>query len=218
MRLSHFCIVAFIMQLAATEVFADEPRAFAFTLPPLVALGSQAAVKAEFNTRSAALGIEGIAVLPYEDVSDTEKQSGDSVSRKVQGGEVAAFLTKYSNSMMMSGLFWGIGIGYRELQTSWYQSADGLALQEEDYVDDDNQVEYRVRGRGVTGHLRFGYRYVGTEVPVVLGFYAGVRHFDGTYENVEEKTLVDAGENDFVFLKKRYMSQFEPGLELGMSF
>jgi hypothetical protein len=209
--------VFFVGMMTASHANAAS-RTFAFTLPPMVTLDGQAALKAEYNMMWGGLSLEAISIVEQEGLRDDEiKKTGDS--RKFKGGELALFYANYFNPAMMSGGYWAVGAGYRAVQSTWRRNAADLGLSNSDLADADGKVTQQLEGQGATGHVRAGYRWVAESIPFVFGIYGGVRHFAAQFDNAEtDQNLSQASEDELQSIARRNATGLEAALEIGMAF
>lgn len=185
----------------------------------------------EFNLGGrASIGIEGGITRPGDDMS--EKQMDEENERvKTEGWGAAVMFSRYSNGGSMSGFYWMLGAGYREVKASWDVEQEDSDPQAKNYaalVDPTTQqLHHDATLKGMTGHLRVGYRYVGEEVPISCGLFVGLRHFQPSVDDAEGKSkdddevaknAADMTDREKERLRRRYTSKFEPGIEIGFAF
>ena len=198
----------------ATAKYKD----FVITLP-IIAMGGEAQAKFEYNlSGSGSLGVELLIVQEGEVFTEDEvaEQNGDSLM--VKGSELALSYSSYSNVSKMSGGYWSLGLGYRQLQADWTRgpsedfSPVGVSL------DGDGKFKHELNSSGATAHARVGYRYVANSFPLAIGAYVGIRHYQNQFEDRESDTAISTPEVDQEGLSRRMMSALEPGVEVGMAF
>jgi len=196
-------------------------RSFSLSLP-IVALSREAVARAEYNVGAqASVALEGTIIGQGEDFNDREIEENHGDSLTTKGYEVAVYMTRYTNPEMLAGFYWGLGAGYRRVEAAWSQTPDqNYTLTERDHLNDDGRMNHELRGEGITGHGRVGYRYVAESFPLVVGAYVGVRHWQNKFDDRESESdqYSPTADRDRNNLKYRYMSSFEPGIELGMAF
>lgn len=183
---------------------------------PIVSFDREAVTKFDFNLKGAgALGVE-LAVRSEAEVftkSEIEEKNGESLMMK--GAELAITYSQFGNPKMMSGGFWGLGLGYRRIEADWQRGALG---QDEGGIGlSETSSTSELKGNGVTGHARVGYRYVAESVPLSVGAYIGLRHFQNKLEDKAGQTA-EVQEEEMKSLERRFMSQLEPGIEVGLAF
>ena len=122
--------------------------------------------------------------------------------------------SSYGNPKKMSGGYWTIGAGYRQLKADWLRTAVN-----------DAKVRHLLKGSGGTVRGRIGYRLVGDSLPFTLGAYIGIRHYSNNFSddldeagNRDSQASVSTPESEVIGLEKRFTSGLEPGLEFGMAF
>lgn len=201
-----------------TAVAADSYKSVNISLP-IVSFDREAVTKFEWNLKGAgALGLE-LAVRSEAEVftkTEIEERNGDSLMMKSTA--LAVTYSRFGNPKMMSGGFWGLGLGYRQMQADLLRASD-LSQDGQVGLNGNSQLSQELSGNGVTGHARVGYRYVAESLPLSVGAYIGLRHFQNKMEEkdkVEGSTAVD--EAEIKSLERRFMSQLEPGIEVGLAF
>lgn len=200
-------------------------RSFDFTLP-VVTLSRQAHARLEYNMGGVAtLSLEGARVVPGEDLAEsTIEETGDSL--KTDGMQGALLISRYSQGTTMSGFYWSLGAGYRQLRAVWKTKSEGdeegtrMSL-----MDADGKLTRDLEVSGTTGHGRLGWRFVADSFPFLFGAHIGVRHFNATVRDIEDSELADEGirvapisDTEKKNLKRRMMTAFEPGVEVGLTF
>ena len=134
--------------------------------------------------------------------------------------------------MTMSGVYWSLGVGYREQQGTWIVEPEENDKQIDfGLVDEDTgKLHHEVKISGMTGHGRLGYRYIGNQYPFVAGLYAGARHWQSSVEDNSEDAVSNEEqltENEYTVamtekeksrLKRRFMTRPELGVEFGWAF
>lgn len=163
------------------------------------------------------LAVEGSSEVLAEDLLRSQvAESGESMMTK--GGQMSLLYFRYSKPASMAGWYYGMGLGYHEESVQWHRrtSAPGIALADASYVNHSASL------RGPTGHGRVGYRYVGTDVPMLVGGYFGLRHFqasisDSKPEDYAESSVapVAMSEAERTRLLNRFRTAPEIGIEIG---
>ncbi len=200
-------------------------RAFTMAMP--LTINSERVGRLEFNLAAkASLAVEANFKKEREEASD-EAQEERNESMRAEGKGAAIFVHRYMDGAAMAGMYWGLGVGYRQETVRWRVQPDeadkqvNLAL-----TDKDRMLNHDAELKGTTGHLRVGYRYVATELPFVIGGYIGGRHFqagvqDGKQtdeeeeENVKQAPLTDSEKER---LRRKYTTKPEAGIEFGVTF
>lgn len=199
--------------LLAGESLLAKNRSFIFSLP-LVTIGRDAPVRAEYNLGKASLSADWVEWLgevgKREELTQSELEEHPNDSMTSQGRELTLMVSRYKNSASMSGFHWGLGAGYRQVRAMWKKSAALMG-------DDPLTHNFVVSGPTYSGRL--GYRYVGKDMGFMVGTYLGVRHFQNAVEDTELTQGETAlSENDKNSLKRRMMSAMRIGLEMGWAF
>ncbi len=158
--------------------------------------------------------------------SDREEADGQSISdeesRRAQGMGGALFLSAYTGRRALTGLYGGLGFGYRKESVKWQVTPDvndsdlDLSL-----VKSDQKLHHAAELSGPTAHLRAGYRFLIPESPILLGAYVGGRYFDATISDGKEEDgsastpMTDSEKSRLV---KDYSAKVEAAVELGIAF
>lgn len=195
-------------------------RSFILTLP-LVSLTRDAAFRGEINTESASFSVESAYMGTAEEYSEEKLLlTGDSMI--TSGRQAAILVSRYTNQANMSGWFWTLGAGARQMDGIWKTSPSTLALMTGISLiqDDAGKVLHRYKATGATGHARAGYRWVSQSIPLAIGGHVGIRHFDGKFEDVEpvEQDYTPLAVDEKASLRRRYMTRLEPAVEFGLAF
>ena len=195
---------------------------------PVVTMTRETVGRLEFNLAGkASMALEGMAKGKREEVSEKDmKETGES--REAQAKGAAIFVSRYMDGSAMAGLYWGLGLGYRKETIRWRVKPDENDKQVNMGLrDDDQKLHHDAELAGTTGHARFGYRYVGVEVPFVVGAYLGARHFQAGVRDADVKasdanadSALDAPmtDDEKERLRRQYTTKPEAGIELGISF
>lgn len=195
---------------------------------PIVNLNKEMIIHLEANLGGAAsLSLEGIFKGAYDEIDEDETvKTGETRSSTAKG--VSLLFSRYSNPNSMSGIYFGIGVGYREESVDWRVRPDAndpksnYAL-----VDPETQLlNHDGKLSGTTGSFRVGYRYVGDEWPVSAGGYIGARHFqagvsdvDAEHTKIEDNIpLADMTDHEKDSLRRSYATRPECGIEIGFRF
>lgn len=202
-------------------------RSWQFSIP-IVTWNREAVGRLECNLAGqATLALEGQSKRRYEEINpDDAETSGESLSSSAVGG--ALFVSRYTKPWAMAGLYWSLGVGFRRENVSWHVRPDATDPNSNfSLVDEEGVNWHEAELSGATGHVRFGYRYVGTEMPLLAGAYLGARHFqagarDRDLENDEagasDQELAPMTGKERDQLRRRYATRPEIGLEIGFSF
>ncbi len=152
---------------------------------PVVAERPQMRLHVEYNAdRSIGLALEAAAISTTEELLDDEiTTTGNSLA--INGVQGSLLMSRYSDEANMGGFFWSIGAGYRKWNAEWKKKPDDRESQRTSLVDQDGFLHHRVEGKGVTGHLRAGYRYVANEWPLAIGAHVGLRHMNSQVKDVK---------------------------------
>lgn len=205
--------------VAGTPVSLAEARSVVVTAP-LLQVGPEGRARVEANVGGwYGLALEGSFVrdegVPNDD--------GDVLSRR--GGEVAVYLSRYSTPSKISGFYWGLGFGWRQMAAQWVKGPakdtpqDALALMD----PETEKITYEVEAQGWSAHGRIGYRYVPDSFPGALGIFVGMRHFQNklsgpSVEGAEDGQTAILGRREQRSLQRRLVNGLEPGIELGVAF
>jgi len=216
------------MSSSKGAVELDPYRAFSLSLP-LVTITRDAMARAEFNLMGeGALAVEVGRMSRGQQYSEKHtEETGESLENEAMQGSI--LISRYTNGNSMSGFYWSLGAGYRRTTATWQKlqaatAADDFALGRTfGLVDDSGRVTHAVVGEGITGHGRLGFRWIGTSFPMVLGGYVGVRHYGARYRDDDKRigedprftAITDDERKD---LRRRFMTQLDPGIELGFAF
>jgi hypothetical protein len=174
-------------------------------------------VRVDANLGACALGIEGALARPEDDVHpDEAAETGESLVNSSQ--QATILLSRYSQPHLMGGWFFSVGAGYRAMEVDWRTTpqADDPGISY-GMRGEEGQTEHKAVGKGYTGHLRGGYRYVPEDWPVALGLHFGLRHYQVAFEDTDD-TSTPLSFRQREQLKRRFMSRIEPGIEFGISF
>lgn len=194
---------------------------------PIMSERPQMRLHVEYNAqRSLGLAIEAAAIAKTEELHDDEiNLTGNSLS--VNGVQGSMLMSRYSDEANMGGFFWAIGAGYRRWNAEWKKKPDKKESLRMGLVDNDGYLHHRVEGKGVTGHLRGGYRYVASEWPLAIGAHLGLRHMnsqvtDKKVSESEEKQLglaySELNDNERKHLRHRMMTTPDFTVDFGVVF
>jgi len=194
---------------------------------PAVSLTHEMAAHLELNLDGlATLALEGTLMGRREEVpADRQKTTGESLVD--QGRGASLLISRYWNGARMSGAYWSLGAGYREEQAKWHVKPDQNDKEVDmSLVDSDHMLNHEATLKGMTGHARFGYRYVGSNVPVVVGAYLGLRHFQPSVKDMPPAsndagstvTYAELTDSERQTLRNISMTSPEGGIELGFAF
>jgi hypothetical protein len=184
----------------------------------------------EYNLNAvASLALEGTFIGKSNEYSEKDaEETGEQISSK--GSAVGIFVSRYTQPNAMAGFFWTLGAGYRQVQADWQApfdegdpaNKDSLRFQ---MADEESRFHHNAEAKGMTGTGRIGYRYVGSEWPLTIGAYVGIRHFQNKVaDRGDDETTSDGdkisemSDKEKTRLQNRYRTGFEPGLEFGFVF
>ncbi|HYX32564.1 MAG TPA: hypothetical protein VE954_05580 [Oligoflexus sp.] len=210
------CLAIFMVSSAAHA--ADNNKSMNLTLP-LIAFGGESVTKAEWNLRGhGSLGLELNMMGESEMYSDKEIEEKNGDSLMMKGSQVALLYSQYSKPKSLSGGYWTIGLGYRQVKGYWDQTPTANQDIQGASLNADGKVRHSLSGAGPTAQVRTGYRYVAESIPLSVGAYIGLRHFQSTMKDAEASGTVTTTAEDLTSLQRRMMSHLEPGIELGLAF
>ena len=191
---------------------------------PLMAGG---ALHAEYNAGGTmGLALEYSAIGAVEELLPEDVQeTGNSLT--IDGVQLSALMSRYSDERNMGGFFWTLGAGYRVWNAEWKKRPGEKEALRLALVDQDGYLHHRVQGKGVTGHCRLGYRFVANEWPLAVGAHLGIRHMNSQVRDsdvpVKEQeelqlTYSDITEKERTHLKNRMMTRADISLDFGFAF
>jgi len=163
----------------------------------------------------ASLALEGSTERTGEDMSKAVlERTGESMMTK--GGQVSLFLFRYTRPFTMAGFYYGGGLGYHEENVDWRQPSNAAGST----LVDAALIHHNAALSGPTGHARIGYRYVGSEYPLLIGTYIGAKHYqaivkDSSGGGTNGNPLVPLTDNDKEHLLHRFQTTAEFGIEVG---
>lgn len=209
----------------------DAGRDVAFALP--LALYGESVARFELNLdQRASLSFELNIKRRRDDVREAEAETTqESLLTDAKGGIL--MISRYSEPNRLAGFYWTLGAGFRTMNADWQVQPDprdkyaDLSLTSLAENTDVSVFHHRATLAGTTGHLRAGYRYVAQELPLMIGGYIGIRHFQASVKDakLEGNEGADQGwfyapmtERERERLRRRYMTQLEPAIELGFVF
>ncbi|MBP9708096.1 MAG: hypothetical protein KBD78_10645 [Oligoflexales bacterium] len=211
------------MQVAQTDY-----RQFIFSLPFYAGAAAferegvnVGAGAMEYNLQMmATLGLEGIYVPSEERLSDKEVlETKNSMGYNTH--QYRVMLSRYTDPAKMAGLYWSLGAGYRQSKIDWVEDYKSDSDVDLSLVDENNKVRRDILLKGVTGHFRVGFRYVGDEYPIVVGASVGVNHFQSGIaksEDLEKQALDERRpltKSEETRLKSLMMTTMEPLVYFG---
>lgn len=215
-----FSLISFSIFSVPSGYAADAYKRWNVSLP-IVAFGGEGVSKFEMNLGGqGALGVEFAVQQESEFFTQKEVEEHNNDSLLMKGTELSVLYSSYGNPKMLSGGFWSVGLGYRSMKATWYetpgslQNIDGISLTTE------GKMQHDMATVGATARARIGYRYVATSIPFSAGAYIGVRHYQNKFKdvgNAEEGASITPAE-DLKGFERRMTSRLEPGIELGLSF
>jgi hypothetical protein len=191
---------------------------------PLMAGGS---LHAEYNAGSTmGLALEYSAIGAVEELLPEDVQeTGNSLT--IDGIQVSALMSRYSDERNMGGFFWTLGAGYRVWNAEWKKRPGEKEAMRLTLVDQDGYLHHRVQGKGVTGHGRLGYRFVASQWPLAIGAHLGIRHMNSQVRDSDvpakeqeelQLTYSDITEKERTHLKNRMMTRADISLDFGFAF
>lgn len=191
---------------------------------PLMAGG---ALHAEYNAGGTmGLALEYSAIGAVEELLPEDVQeTGNSLT--IDGVQLSALMSRYSDERNMGGFFWTLGAGYRVWNAEWKKRPDEKEALRLTLVDQDGYLHHRAQGKGVTGHCRLGYRFVASQWPLAVGAHLGIRHMNSQVSDsdvpVKEQeelqlTYSDITEKERAQLKNRMMTRADISLDFGFVF
>lgn len=240
LKSSIFVLTAFISSFSALlvtkpvlgqqnmQVAQTGYRQFIFTLPFYAGAAAfdrggvdVGAGALEYNLQMmATLGIEGIYIPSEERLSDKEVlETKNSLGYNTH--QYRVMLSRYTDPAKMAGLYWSLGAGYRQSKIDWIEDYKSDSEVDLSLVDENNKVRRDILLKGVTGHFRVGFRYVGDEYPIVVGASVGVNHFQSGIAKAEdlEKQALDERrpltKSEETRLKSLMMTTMEPLVYFG---
>ena len=194
---------------------------------PLISMAREAVGHVDFNlSGKGAIGLEVMAKGRQDEI-DPKIHQATGESLIAQGRGAALFISRWSHPANMSGGFWGMGLGYRQETVKWrvapLQGDKRAALT---LADQDHLLNHSAELHGVTGHARAGYRYVGSDMPFIIGGYIGIRHFQAGVQDAKAEAnrapgavatapLSDKEKDKLLF---RAETKPESGIEIGFVF
>ena len=213
-------LLIFLSFFAGTAVAAGQGyRSAAWSLQ---SSGRQASIGGELNLGGrASLTVEGSYTRKGEDLRGDEQEKSPGDSLESQGREVAFIFSRYTDAANMSGLYWSLGPGYRTISAQWhrrpFEGEDPGSYRLTSSGDTDQNFDIK----GFTTHGRVGFRYIFEAVPVVVGIFVGIRHYqviisdDGAAAEGDSKyrSSDDARRS----LQHRYMTLISPGITFGLA-
>jgi hypothetical protein len=202
-------------------------RSFILSIPVLT-LNKEHLARLEFNLAGhASMTVEGTMKSRFEELTKEEQEeTGESRSSAAKG--VSLLFSRYTQPYAMAGFFFALGAGYRQEDVQWTVRPDekdpaiNLSLVD----DDDDRLHHDMTLKGATGHLRVGYRYVGAEIPLLVGVFAGARHFQAGVEDVDpddhdeddDTRWAESTDREKERARRAYASKPEAGIEIGFCF
>jgi hypothetical protein len=194
---------------------------------PVMTERPQLRVHLEYNAaKSVGLALEGGVIGNNEELpADEVKKSGNSLM--ISGAQGSLMMSRYSDQANLGGFFWTVGAGYRVWTADWKKQPDEKEASRMSLVDEKGYLHHRAQGRGVTGHLRGGYRYVANEWPLAIGAHIGIRHLNSQVKDKEVNeseqqkmglAYSDLSAEEKKGLRHRMMSEPDIAVDIGMVF
>jgi hypothetical protein len=206
--------------LTSNAALAKSEKSFHIGLP-IVAMGGEAVTKGEWRLgKVGSLAVEWTAMSNVDLYSNAEKEENNNDSMMLSGNELSLAYTRYGNNKRMSGGYWSVGLGYRLVRVTWLRSPFEGVNQAAVSLNDEGKLTHTIDGAGLTARSKVGYRYVAESIPLSVGAYVGLRHYQNTMKDKLSATevAVASSEEDRVGIERRLMSSLEPGIEVGLTF
>ncbi len=177
----------------------------------------------EYNLGKGSLGLDLLKENVRERLGDKEiqQQPGDSLISEAK--EISIMFSRYGNAELLSGLHWGLGIGYRAENMAWRKNLNLETKEDLEFlVDQDGKVYHAAKLDGITGSVRLGYRYVSQSAGFVAGLFVVYKHFESKVNDVASQGIVypfsKMPKEDLQTLRNKLMTSIMPGLEIGWAF
>ena len=216
----HLYLIFFLycMSSAASLMGAEMYKTMNIALP-IISFGRESVAKAEFNLKGhGALGVELNLARQSEIFSDKEVEQKNGDSLLMKGSQLALLYSHYSDPKMLSGGFWSLGAGYRQVRADWTETPSKTSDLQGISLNSDGKMRHVLAGSGMTAHARAGYRYVAESIPLSIGAYLGVRHYQSKIRDIDAEGSSSTSSEDLAALERRLASRLEPGIELGLAF
>ncbi len=208
-------------QIAAPSSFSSQPRDmryFSLSLPLLEIMGTRT-MRMELNLLGdGSLTLEGQYSRESELLSKNQKKTDGSL--KSTSTQASLIYTRYTNNKQMSGFYLGFGAGYRQDSNVWKaveaRPAYGLSS------ETSREKASEFKANGLIYQARGGYRFIGERVPILIGGFLGVRHYDVKLQKEKDDKPSTHNKNisdeKFERYKNLVTTGFEPGIEFGFAF
>ena len=116
------CLAIFMVSSAAKAADAGGSYKTMNLSLPIIAFGGESVTKAEWNLRgNGSLGIELNMMGESEMYSDKEIEEKNGDSMMMKGSQASILYSMYSKPKTLSGGYWTVGLGYRQVQGFWDQ-------------------------------------------------------------------------------------------------
>ncbi|MCX6128566.1 MAG: hypothetical protein NTX25_05800 [Proteobacteria bacterium] len=203
---------------AATGFGAEMYKTVNVSLP-IISFGRESVAKAEFNLHGqGSIGVELNVMGQSEIYSDKEVEEKNGDSLMMKGSQLAILYSRFGNPKMLSGGYWSLGAGYRQVQADWQETPKLTQDIQSISLNSDGKMSHNIEGAGMTAHARTGYRYVAESVPFSVGAYLGMRHFQNKMRDTDKEGAVPTNSADLEALQRRLTSRLETGVEIGLAF
>jgi hypothetical protein len=201
---------------------------------PIINFAGETTFHGEFN-----LAGEGGLAVELTGKKDLEEASADDqdkgISRKASAQALSFHYARYVEHFSMGGFYWSLGAGYRRETIDWLRVENPQGV-EFSALENNTWNANLAELSGPTAHGRTGYRYVGKEIPLLVGVFAGLRHFSSsvkdvegssklrakdsseTVRNVPPVTAMTMSDKDKTKLQNIYATRLEGGIEIGFTF
>ena len=201
-----------------TQRFPSDAMRWNQTSLNLNVLGGELNLQSEFNLGAGiALGVYGTLVGKRE-TYQRKRTEDDGWSYQSHGLEGGLLLSRFSNDILMSGLFWTLAGGYRNLEARWFRPiVGGYTLAPDDETDEDGRLQRNYRQSGATGQARMGYRYASFDHAITVGGYIGIKHFENNVEGVQVRDENAMNEQEREEIQRLSATSPILGVELGLA-
>ena len=211
---------------------------------PIINFAGETTLHGEFNLAGeGGLALEVSGKKNMEEALKSDQARG--VSRMATAQALSVHYAKYVEPMSLGGFYWGVGAGYRRESIDWVRPRDPQQT-EFAAIDSNLWQAHSAELSGPTAHGRIGYRYVGKEMPLLIGVFSGLRHFASTVKDkagdsqgslpramfvkgssasqdkvtgiLSPVTATEMAAKDKTKLHNVYATRLEGGIEVGFSF
>ena len=209
---SSFAVFMLIMSYGWAE--AKTQKDFHVSLP-FIQIGREAKGAIGYNMGDYGVFSLEVGIMPEEEeLGESERKEKPDDSLLTRGQEAKVMLSQYNNTSQMSGFFWAVGLGYRQVDFDWITTQNDL--------DTGEKSLYQAQAQGPIAETRGGYRYVNEDWGFLAGIYLGIRHFENqiadTNTEADELDYQPIDESSKKNLRERFMTSLIPGIEIGWAF